>query len=68
VKRRGRPRVGKIRTVRISDTDYTGFVLFCKSIGKTPSEVLRSLITEFYVKGMLSDLKLEKLIRELKKE
>jgi len=68
VKRRGRPRIGHKRNYTVSDEDYEGFILFCKSIGRKPSEVIRSLVIKFYVSGMQSDLKLEKLLEELKKE
>lgn len=66
---KGRPKLSDSPTIErtycISEQDYLSFCEWCKSRGLVPSKAIRSLMLDFYVKGMLEDLDLRTL-KELK--
>lgn len=73
-KKRGRPRLTdsetKLRTYKISERDYHAFCEWCKSRNLKPTQVIRSLILDYYVKGLLESTKIKSLkeLRELKEK
>ena len=54
----GRQRIGKHKTYRISDEDYSAFLQFCESRGLRPTQVVRDLVLKFYSENMFKDLKI----------
>jgi len=73
-KRRGRPRLNdsetKLRTYKISQRDYEAFCSWCRSRNLRPTQVIRSLILDYYVKGLLESTKIKSLkeLKELKEK
>lgn len=57
---RGRPKIAedsKLKTYRVSQALYEEFCEFCRSRKLTPSEVIRSLMRDYYLKELISELK-----------
>jgi len=61
----GRKPIGKLRVYKMSQTDYDAFCAWVRSKGLIPSEVIRSLMIDYYIEGMIKDL--DDKIKELKK-
>lgn len=62
----GRKRIGKHKTYRISKEDYQAFLEFCEKRGLRPTQVVRSLVINYFTRGMIEDLNLKE-IKELRK-
>lgn len=55
----GRKRIGKVRSFRLSESDYKAFLEFCKERGLRPTQVVRQLVQIYYVSEMRKELKEE---------
>ena len=76
-RKRGRPRIGKIRDFRMSDTEWSIFKEWCAERNLEASEVIRVLLKHFssmdlkqhlmFILEKYSDEELEKLKEEMKK-
>lgn len=62
-----RKKIGKLRVYKMNDLDYQAFCQWCRDKGLVPSEVIRSLMLDYYVKGLLEETNIKSL-KELKEE